>query len=363
MNGDVVVSVVVLVYNAEQYLSKCIESIINQTYQSMDIVLVDDGSTDGSSQICDSFAGRDSRIRVIHKPNGGLVSAWQAGLLATNTHTEFVVFIDSDDWIEENHIAYMVKEQQKTDADIVVVRMKQAYKDKEVYIDFVAEPKFYSKGCMETELYPVLINAGGFEHRGVPVSRCSKLIRKTLLVNNLKYSVKNATYEEDLNIMVPVFLDMKSISLLMCDDAAYCYRMNENSMLHAYDKNMIASIRRIYPSIYQACKDKEKLCFENQINMEYLTAIVRACTNELGNPSGLRAGLLQVRQLSQDSEIKRVLQNDAYTSFPLRFKIVVSLMRNSNRFWSGILFYLLGLAKKCSRGTKNAKNILKKIIT
>lgn len=92
------ISIIVPVYNMEQYLERCMESIINQTYPTLEIILVDDGSTDRSPQLCDAYAKKDSRIRVVHKPNGGLSDARNAGLaIATGT---YIGYVDSDDWIE-----------------------------------------------------------------------------------------------------------------------------------------------------------------------------------------------------------------------------------------------------------------------
>lgn len=98
MSTQALLSVVVPVYNVKDYLPQCIESIINQSYKNLEIILVNDGSTDGSGEVCDAYAQRDSRIKVIHKPNGGLSSARNAGMAVMNG--DFVAFVDSDDWLE-----------------------------------------------------------------------------------------------------------------------------------------------------------------------------------------------------------------------------------------------------------------------
>ncbi len=93
------VSVIVAVYNIEEYLPRCVESIMHQTYRKLEIILVDDGSTDGSGDICDEYAGKDDRILVIHKKNGGLSDARNAGL--ERASGDYIGFVDGDDWIEE----------------------------------------------------------------------------------------------------------------------------------------------------------------------------------------------------------------------------------------------------------------------
>ena len=96
------VSVIVPVYNVERFLDRCVHSLTNQTYQHLEIILVDDGSPDGSPELCDEWAKRDERVRVIHKPNGGLSDARNAGLDAM--HGDFVAFVDSDDYVEPDYV-------------------------------------------------------------------------------------------------------------------------------------------------------------------------------------------------------------------------------------------------------------------
>ena len=110
------ISVIVPIYKTEQFLSKCIDSIINQTYKNLEIILVDDGSPDNCPKICDEYAKRDNRIKVIHKENGGLSSARNAGIeIATG---DFSAFVDSDDWIDSDMYESLVKLSDEYNADI-----------------------------------------------------------------------------------------------------------------------------------------------------------------------------------------------------------------------------------------------------
>ena len=111
------ISIIVPIYNIEAYLEECIKSIIKQTYKELEIILVDDGSTDGSSEICDEFASQDKRIKVIHKQNEGLVLARKNGLQYVKG--DYVLFVDGDDWIESNMCEELMKVMKQTDADIV----------------------------------------------------------------------------------------------------------------------------------------------------------------------------------------------------------------------------------------------------
>ena len=112
------ISVIVPVYNVEKYLDKCVESIVNQTYKNLEIILVDDGSTDSCPEICDEWAKKDNRIKVIHKPNGGLSSARNAGM--DSMTGSYIQFVDSDDYIKSNMIEVMYGNIIKGDYDVCV---------------------------------------------------------------------------------------------------------------------------------------------------------------------------------------------------------------------------------------------------
>lgn len=116
-NNNPLISVIIPIYNVEEYIDDCIRSSVNQTYKNLEIILVNDGSTDTCPAICDKWAKSDCRIRVIHKKNGGLSDARNAGLdICTG---EFIVFIDSDDWVSEKYVETLLSAQQSSNADLV----------------------------------------------------------------------------------------------------------------------------------------------------------------------------------------------------------------------------------------------------
>lgn len=101
------ISIIVPVYNAQNYLKRCVDSIVNQTYGNLEIILVDDGAEDKSPEMCDAYAAADHRIEVIHKENGGLMSAWMAGV--KKSRGDYLSFIDSDDWVETDMMEVMLQ--------------------------------------------------------------------------------------------------------------------------------------------------------------------------------------------------------------------------------------------------------------
>lgn len=121
------ISVIVTVYNIERYLERAVDSILSQTYRKLEIILVDDGSTDTSGALCDGYANKDSRVRVIHKENGGAYSARNAGLLAVTG--ELVTFVDGDDWIDPKMYETLVSAMREKNADLAVCRYRKVFDD------------------------------------------------------------------------------------------------------------------------------------------------------------------------------------------------------------------------------------------
>ena len=126
------VSVIIPVYKTEKYLDECVESIVKQTYKNLEIILVDDGSPDNSPAMCDAWAEKDSRIKVIHKPNGGAADSRNKGLeIATG---KWILFMDSDDWYKTYDVIFrLVENAERENADIVCFNYQRYFEDKDTY--------------------------------------------------------------------------------------------------------------------------------------------------------------------------------------------------------------------------------------
>ena len=185
------ISVIIPVYNVKQYLEKAFSSVVNQTYKNLEIILVDDGATDGSGELCDELAKTDGRAKVCHKENGGLSSARNYGL--KNATGEYVIFIDSDDYIHEEMIESLYEEAKKADADVSVCGIMNVYSTKaspqcqEVTLRFECGPKEFLKELLIGEK--------------IPGSICNKLLKKEI-ADELSFPVgkiyEDAFYHLDL---------------------------------------------------------------------------------------------------------------------------------------------------------------------
>ncbi len=210
------ISVIIPVYNVEDYLARCVDSILVQTYEKLDVILVDDGSPDGSGKICDEYAAKDSRVRVIHKPNGGLSSARNAGLDAAAG--EYLSFIDSDDWIEPDTYEHMMGLLDKYQAQIVSfgnIEVDGATGEQTLGIC----PK--KEECISSEEMVGRI----FLWDGCDSSVCDKVFHASLFEN---FRFPEGKLSEDVAITYKIILQTSKV--VMCERPVYYYYQHPNSI-------------------------------------------------------------------------------------------------------------------------------------
>lgn len=172
-------TIIVPVYKVEKYLRRCLDSLVNQTYKNLEIILVDDGSPDNCGAICDEFVQKDSRISVIHKENGGLGSARNAGLEICNG--VYVLFVDSDDWVENNYVEVMLD--YKTENNIVCCGYNAVYSG-EVITNCIGEIKKYTAlSFIDTMLTFGLENANGTASNPIGNYMWNKMWSKSFFVS------------------------------------------------------------------------------------------------------------------------------------------------------------------------------------
>ena len=343
------IGIIVPVYNVERYLQQCINSIIAQSYKDWKLILVDDGSTDNSGVICDKYAASDDRIIVVHKKNGGLVSAWKRGIEELPNDIDYITFVDSDDWITKDFLVELDNKRQESQADIVVSRLCGIYSDGRTTLStFPVKVKFYNRTEMEKELFPFLLYAGDFHKRGLPCSRCGKLIKKELMISNLKYVSEKTTYAEDLNITFPMFLDAQSIDMIENGSCLYMVRKNPDSMTRAYDRNMLDSINYVYNSLFRIIKEKNKVdVFKKQIFADYLAASVQYYKNELQNPNGISYGKKMIEQYVRNiKRLEKAIDQTYWKKYRKLNVVIINSMKNFNWFEKNIIMTALYFLKK-----------------
>lgn len=253
------ISVIIPVYNVEKYLNNCVKSVIGQSYKDLEIILVDDGSTDNSGIICDFLKEKDNRIIVIHKKNGGLSSARNAGLSIASG--DYILFIDSDDTIDSNMIKVMYNTLIKNNSDIVICDYQRIKNEEPKVCDinnFKVENMNYDD--LWVEIFGHLNN-----------SSCNKMYRKDLM-NNIFFK-EGIIHGEDLLFNLDYLSNCKKGTKINCK--FYHYYIRENSITKAaFNKNnfneilvkdfALEIIKNRYPS---QIKNAQKFCFRARMNV------------------------------------------------------------------------------------------------
>ena len=224
-NDKTLLTVIVTIYNVVTYIARCIESIINQTYRNIEIILIDDGSTDGSGQICDKYARIDNRIITIHKENEGVVSARYQGI--KSAHGKVIAFVDGDDWIEANMYEHMMSVYQREQPDMVSSGLFFDWKEKtEVLIDSVLEG-VYEKELIRSKIFPQLAHNRRTKQQGITSSVCCKLFNISLLTEIMTLIDPLLTLGED-GAIVYCFVG-KAEKVVVLHQTWYHYEQHENS--------------------------------------------------------------------------------------------------------------------------------------
>lgn len=193
------ISVIVPVYNTQDCLKRCVDSICGQTYQNLEVILVDDGSTDNSGEMCDAFAKQDNRIRVYHKENGGASSARNLGM--QNAVGDYISFIDSDDYIDADVYRMMIE--LVTEKNLAMVQISRDERDEaDNRLEDVCIPPKEVRLCdTETFIKELLLHQGD-------CSFCTKLVKRELL---LKHRFPEGELNEDFKLLIELFIQAKEI--------------------------------------------------------------------------------------------------------------------------------------------------------
>lgn len=326
------VSIVIPVYNVSAYLRKCLDSVIAQTYRDIEIIVVNDGSTDNSLSILEEYAEVDSRIKIITKNNGGLMSAWIEGM--RHVSSDYVMFVDSDDWIDTSIVEKLYSQIAANSSDVVIASYMEEYESGESFtINNTIKPGFYK---MSDELLAKIINnSGGFRQRGIVINRWGKIIKTKLILENIKYCDLSVVYGEDVNIMVPVIGSANSICII--NDPLYHYRMNKKSITHSYVKNMKSQIDTLYSQLkkYVSDEKKDKVVIE-ALKKDNLSLIICCIRNEA--KLSLYSGAKRVIHQYNDENWIQAVSGTEVDGFSLINRLFVEALKKKS---VGQIFLLL----------------------
>ena len=218
---DSLISIIIPVYNVEKYLKKCIDSVCNQTYKNIEIILVDDGSTDSSGKICDEYAGIDGRIKVVHKENGGLSDARNTGI--ENASGKLIAFIDSDDYVSQSMIDLLYKKLSYDNSDIALCGVAHINENGEIVNNSIESLSVYDGVLTADEtMYKLCSPEGGYYS-----IICNKLFKKELF-DGIRFPL--GKINEDEFVVHELFGKCSKISCI--NTKMYFHVLHSGSIMH-----------------------------------------------------------------------------------------------------------------------------------
>lgn len=276
MMSTPLISVVIPVFNTKNYLEKCLDSILCQTYDNYEMIVVDDGSTDGSGEYLDEFSKRDSRIRVIHQQNSGAVKARKNG--TNNSQGEYIVYVDSDDWIEEGAFEEYVKIINEYNPDIIEFGFTKEYAGMPTRRSVQLKPGYYDKEQFEQAYAKVFDSTWPFVY-AVNDVLWSKIIRKDLLLK-CQDSVDNSITmggDTALSVLLQIYLN----SIYISDRAFYHFNVREGSITYSITSEKYSSyyeLNKHFSKImsYPFCKPiyaKNMIIRSFELLLDYLNVV------------------------------------------------------------------------------------------
>lgn len=352
MKNKPLISIIVPVYNAEKYLIECIDSILNQTYKNIEIILIDDGSTDKSTQICDEYAAKDSRIAVIHKTNEGVSAARNDGLKAANG--QLIMFVDSDDWIETDTCETAVSAMEESGADVVMWTYISENNGNQSRKNIFDSNTVFEGTEVTEKLHRRLFGLMGKElaHPEYADSLCpvwGKLYKKELILNNNISFVglsEIGSYEDGL-FNIEFFLQVKKAVYL--NKCLYHYRKeNTSSVTSGYRKDLFEKWQHLF-DIMQEYIDKNNLPSDYQaaLNNRITLSILGLGLNVISSDCSSTKKIKMIKEIIKSERYKKAYKDLCFTYFPFHWKLFYGCAKYG--FATGVYGLLFIIQKILSR--------------
>ncbi len=330
-------SVIVPVYNSDNYLKECIESILAQTYSDYELILVDDGSTDTSGKICDEYASKYEFVTVIHKENGGIANTRKTGY--NNSCGRYISYIDSDDTIEPDTFKYMLDKAVKHDADAVICNIMLDIGKKRTVRSNIVKSGFYDKERLEKEFYPHMLFGGLNGMPGVIPSLCNKIIKREVLEQALMATDDSVYFGEDALCTYPCLLDANRV--YVCNKAFYHYRMVETSITHVYDSELINKFILLVNLLSKAF-EKRKFDGRKQLDCYTVRFSIDIVRSELlyNKALSLKERIEVVNKYLEHPVISRAFETISVLEFQDNLRIKLKLVKKRKLYFLFLLLYI-----------------------
>ena len=314
-------SVIVPVYKVEEYLVGCIESVLNQTFSDFELILVDDGSPDKCPEICDNYQEKDSRIKVVHKQNGGLASARRAGIKVAEG--EYVFNLDSDDLIEKDTLECAYNIIKENGCEIVSFAYRWVKNGQTVKItEDGLDEGFYDEEDIKKHIYPRLLMDKNMNHVSYYLS--GKVIKREFLTPLQLAVSEKISLGEDLCCVVPCYLNAKSVYI--SKKLAYLYTIRVDSMSKGFNTNQIYLVEAVIKEISK--NDTAKVVDYNEQLCRYacfMCFAILASAAEGNHFESIKAIKNNIKNSVHHEKIKCA----KFDKISLKSKISIFLMKNN----------------------------------
>ena len=331
-------SVIVPIYNIEKYLARCIDSVLTQSFSDFELILVDDGSPDICPAICDEYAKKDARIRVIHKENGGLVSARQAGIRIAQG--DYIFNLDGDDALCPDALESASEIIGQTQADMVSFSHRRWTDGQisDVVEDLVPEG-LYDKAKIQACIYPKLLSDKNMEH--IFYFLWGKAIKRELVLPHQLQVNPAISLGEDLSCVVPCYLDAQTV--YMSKKAIYLYTIRNDSISTDFKTKQITQIADVILGLREL-QMQTPADFEMQIARYscFMCFAILAAAAEGGHFGALKT----LKSLIRNSLHKEEIQKARFEKVTIKSRIAIFLMQ---RGMLGPAFYFLYVCKLIKR--------------
>ncbi len=299
------VSIIVPVYNAENYLNQCVDSILGQTFTDFELILVNDGSKDGSPEICDKYVQSDDRVSVIHQENGGQTYARKVGFAASRG--DYIYFVDCDDWLELNLLEVAYNLAVDNDADIVTFDSFFNYSFHQCPVRQPIEPGVFDKSGLMEKIYPKMVYSGRFFYFGIYAAMWNKIFRRSLVENNFENVKNNIKIGEDGVLTFSAFLDANRV-VIAGKKYLYHYRDNNSSLTRSYVTEQYESAKILISTLREISDSKNVFDLNKQIDY-YLLYNVRSIFIEefyYRYKKSIFERIKYLKTISSDTELRKI---------------------------------------------------------
>lgn len=336
-----VVSIVVPVYNVEKFLDRCVQSVVSQTYPHLEILLVDDGSTDSCPKLCDDWAEKDGRIRVIHKENAGLGMARNTGL--EHATGKYVLFVDSDDYILPHTVEKACVLAKETEAEIVLYGMNRISRKGTLVSQMVPASDsllFEGDAVLNTVLPAVLAgNAYTPGLSNVPGSAWSGLYAMELIRRaDWRFVSEREIISEDIYSLLVLYRDVRRVAVLK--EACYCYCENDSSLTQTYRTDRFSKATECYLRCVALCREYGYPAeAEHRCVHLYLGNTISAMKQAASALPPLTAQA-RIREMLRCDVLQGVFRDQAPTAHTAKWKVLFWSIRNRQAALCWLLAYL-----------------------